>query len=339
MRGYAPTSPAPDGRYQSVLLAQDAVALIGALGAERAFLIGHDWGATAAYGAAALAPERIERLVTIGAAHPAAFRGDLAASYERHKGIWHAYFFQMPNAEHVVAANDLAFLEAWWRDASPEFDPAPVIERVKATFREPGVVTAALNYYRHTFHPANRDPALAQLHERITSTPTPVPTLALHGTRDRPGRLEAFETMDDLFAKGLEKTVFPGAGHFVHVERPREVQPAHRRVPRRERGPARLNLGSGDPVETAWGPFTRASAPFRRAWASRPSPARLGRGISRGIPDGAGPFLEAQRIAVLAGIEGPRASGRRSRRAILDSSRRRTSARFDSPPGSTRPTL
>jgi pimeloyl-ACP methyl ester carboxylesterase len=45
----------------------------------------------------------------------------------------------------------------------------------------------------------------------------------LHGTRDRPGRLEAFEAMDDLFPKGLEKVVLPGAGHFVHVERPREV--------------------------------------------------------------------------------------------------------------------
>ena len=120
MRGYAPTTPAPDGRYQSVLLAQDAVALIAALGAERAFLVGHDWGAAATYGAAALAPERIERIVTIGAAHPAAFRGDLATSYERHKGIWHAYFFQMPNAEQVVAANDFAFLEHWWRDASPD---------------------------------------------------------------------------------------------------------------------------------------------------------------------------------------------------------------------------
>src|ERR1700752_3570582 len=41
MRGYAPTSAAPDGRYQSVLLAQDAVALITALGAERAFGVGH----------------------------------------------------------------------------------------------------------------------------------------------------------------------------------------------------------------------------------------------------------------------------------------------------------
>lgn len=223
MRGYAPTTLSADGRYQSVLLAQDVVGLVNAFGAARAFLVGHDWGATAAYGAASLAPERIERMVTIGAAHPAAVRGDLAASYERHKGIWHAYFFQMPFAEQIVAANDFAFLEQWWRDASPEYDPAPVIERVKATFRQPGVLTAALNYYRHTFHPANRDPALQSLHERISTTPTPVPTLALHGTRDRPGRLEAFEGMDDLFAKGLEKVVLPGAGHFVHLERPREV--------------------------------------------------------------------------------------------------------------------
>jgi pimeloyl-ACP methyl ester carboxylesterase len=223
MRGYAPTSPAPDGRYQAVLLAQDAIALIAALGDGRAFVVGHDWGATAAYGAAALAPERIMRMVTIGAAHPAAVRGDLATRYERHKGVWHAYFFQMPFAEQVVAANDLAFLEDWWRDASPEYDAAAVIERVKATFRQPGVVTAALNYYRHTFHPANRDPALQPLQERASAAPTSVPTLAVHGTRDRPGRLEAFEGMDDLFVKGLEKVVYPGAGHFVHLERPGDV--------------------------------------------------------------------------------------------------------------------
>jgi pimeloyl-ACP methyl ester carboxylesterase len=64
MRGYAPTSPAPDGRYQAVLLAQDAVELIGALGSARAFLVGHDWGATATYGAATLAPARVKKLVT-----------------------------------------------------------------------------------------------------------------------------------------------------------------------------------------------------------------------------------------------------------------------------------
>jgi pimeloyl-ACP methyl ester carboxylesterase len=223
MRGYAPTSPAPDGRYQSVLLAQDVVALVGALGRGRAFLVGHDWGATATYGAAVLAPERLHRIVTIAAAHPGAVRGRLAARYERHKGLWHAYFFQMPFAEQVVADDDFAFIEQWWRDASPEYDPTPILGRVKATFRQPGVVTAALGYYRHTFHPGNRDPALEPLQQRISSEPTPVPTLALHGTRDRPGRLEAFEGMDDLFPKGVEKVVYPGTGHFVHLERPAEV--------------------------------------------------------------------------------------------------------------------
>lgn len=220
MRGYAPTSAPADGRYQSVLLAQDAVALIDAFGVQQAYLVGHDWGAQSVYGAAVLAPERIDRIVTIGAAHPAAARGDLAMRYDRLKGIWHAFFFQMPFAEQAVAANDFAFLEAWWRDAAPDFDPpADLMEPLKATFRQPGVVAAALNYYRHTFHPDNRDPRLQALQERVSNEPTPVPTLAFHGTKDRPGRLEAFESMDALFLNGVEKVILPGAGHFVHLER------------------------------------------------------------------------------------------------------------------------
>lgn len=226
MRGYAPTTAPADERYQSALLSQDVVALIEAFGVERAFLVGHDWGAQAVYGAAVLAPERIECIVTIGAAHPAAARGDLSMRYDRLKGIWHAFFFQMPFAEQAVAANNFAFLESWWRDASPEFNPpADMMARLKDTFRQPGVVTAALNYYRHTFHPDNRDPKLQAVQERVSNDLTPVPTLAFHGTKDRPGRLEAFEAMDHLFLNGVEKIVFPGTGHFVHLERPDEVNP------------------------------------------------------------------------------------------------------------------
>jgi pimeloyl-ACP methyl ester carboxylesterase len=142
------------------------------------------------------------------------------------KGGWHAYFFQMPSAEQAVMANDYEFLEKWWRDASPEFDiPFDIMESVRQTFRQPGVAMAAINYYRHTMHPANRDPALAQLQEKATVTPTPVPALALHGTKDRPGRLEAFASMDQFFAAGLEKVILPGTGHFLHLERPDEVNP------------------------------------------------------------------------------------------------------------------
>ena len=62
MRGYAPTSVPTDGRYQSGVLAQDALALHDVLGADdRAVIIGHDHGAIAAHGAASAAPERWRR--------------------------------------------------------------------------------------------------------------------------------------------------------------------------------------------------------------------------------------------------------------------------------------
>jgi len=199
--------------------------LIPALGAEQACIVGHDWGAFATFGAAALAPEQIQKIVVLAVAHPGAMLGALASDYDMIKGGWHAYFFQMPFAEQAVSAHDFAFIERWWQDASPEYDvPAEIMASVKETFRQPGVVTAALNYYRHTFHPDNRDPALQPLREKMAA-PTTVPTLALHGTRDRPGRLTAFNAMDHLFTKGLEKEIYPGLGHFLHLEKPAKVNP------------------------------------------------------------------------------------------------------------------
>ena len=61
----------------------------------------------------------------------------------------------------------------------------------------------------------------------IQAGPIRVPTLALHGTRDRPRRLESFLSsgMYAYFSGGLEKIIIPGTGHFMHQERPAEVNP------------------------------------------------------------------------------------------------------------------
>src|ERR1700733_14905028 len=62
LRGYAPTE-IPTGReYDPDPLGQDGLALIEALGERRAIGVGHDWGATAAYAAASLGPEKVELL-------------------------------------------------------------------------------------------------------------------------------------------------------------------------------------------------------------------------------------------------------------------------------------
>src|SRR6202161_4476444 len=64
MRGYQPTAiPARDADQET--LARDPLALIDALGASEAVVIGHDWGASAAYGAAALGPDRVKKLFVL----------------------------------------------------------------------------------------------------------------------------------------------------------------------------------------------------------------------------------------------------------------------------------
>ncbi len=66
MRGYHPTGLAPDANYQVASLALDAIALADTLAPERpAVLVGHDWGAMAAYTAVTHAPTRFSRLANM----------------------------------------------------------------------------------------------------------------------------------------------------------------------------------------------------------------------------------------------------------------------------------
>src|SRR5207248_10523053 len=65
LRGYAPTGLDAQGRYQNGASVTDVVGLHDALGGDGdAVLIGHDWGARIATGAAVLAPERFRSVVT-----------------------------------------------------------------------------------------------------------------------------------------------------------------------------------------------------------------------------------------------------------------------------------
>jgi pimeloyl-ACP methyl ester carboxylesterase len=224
MRGYAPTQAPADGRYQSAVLALDAVELIAALGYTAAAILGHDWGAVAAYGAAIHAPARVSRLVTVAVPHGPAIFNAFVTNPAQQRRSWYMFFFQHPLAEVAVAHGDFDFLALLWQDWSPGWDyPAEEMEALKATFRLPGVLQAALGYYRSTLNPTLQDPTLATLQEQLVSAPVPVPTLMLHGARDGCIGVELLEGMEALFPAGLRKVVVPGAGHFLHQERPNEA--------------------------------------------------------------------------------------------------------------------
>jgi pimeloyl-ACP methyl ester carboxylesterase len=219
MRGYAPTEPAPDGRYESEALSVDVIALIDALGESDAIVFGHDWGAVAAYGAAAAVPARIRKLVTAAVPYGVGFFQALATNYAQQRRSWYMYFFQSAIAEMAVSFNDFAFLEKLWADWSPGWKwSAEEMEALKRCFRTPGTLSAALGYYRATLGPLFRGTAPAA--EGVNPTPIEVPAMMIHGRNDGCIGADLLEDMAAYFTHGLRTEIIDGAGHFVHQEKP-----------------------------------------------------------------------------------------------------------------------
>src|SRR5687768_4443806 len=115
MRGYAPTEVPEDGRYFMGDLVRDIGGLHEGLGGdERAVLIGHDWGAVAAYPALGFAPERWRRAVALSIPPPGLFMNALLTNFDQQKRSWYIFFFQHALADMVVPADDLAFIDRIW---------------------------------------------------------------------------------------------------------------------------------------------------------------------------------------------------------------------------------
>jgi pimeloyl-ACP methyl ester carboxylesterase len=224
MRGYSPTEAAPDGRYDSAALSEDALALIPALGYKDAIVFGHDWGAVAAYGAAAASPDRVTKLITAAVGYGSGFFEALATNYAQQRRSWYMFFFQTKIAEAAVSFNDFAFLEKLWTDWSPGWKWAPEdLEALKQSFRATGTLEAALGYYRATLGPALNMPVDPKSLASMMNIPINVPAMMFHGRDDGCIGAETLAGMAKLFPKGLKLELVPNAGHFVHQERPDHV--------------------------------------------------------------------------------------------------------------------
>ena len=224
LRGYAPTGIPADGRYSSAALALDAVRLHEVLGGgSDAVLIGHDWGAIAAYPAASAAPDRWRRLVTMAVPPGPAMGGMLR--YDQIKRSFYMWFFQLPLADFIVPANDHEFIARLWEDWSPGYDAKVDVDHVRAALGDPANVAAAIGYYRATFGTGPKlppDPEVAAIEAASGGLP-PQPLLYLHGHDDGCLGAELAAAAEPLLTGDSTMVMVPGAGHFLHLERPDEV--------------------------------------------------------------------------------------------------------------------
>jgi pimeloyl-ACP methyl ester carboxylesterase len=214
IRGYAPSAVPDSGRYDPEALGRDLVALAERYGGGKPVrLVGHDWGAIAAFSAAALAPERFSHLCTMAVPHAAALARAFSAAQARRS--WYIGLFQLPRlAEARLEADDFALVDRLWRDWSPGYAAtADELRTVKEGLR--GRSRAALGYYR-----ALRSPGGAMTRSRrLLFARVQVPSLHLHGADDGCVGVECAQGAERWYDASYALRVVDGAGHFLQRER------------------------------------------------------------------------------------------------------------------------
>jgi pimeloyl-ACP methyl ester carboxylesterase len=228
-RGYAPTAVPASGLSPIQGWVADIIAFghhFGATAESGSVLIGHDWGAIAAYGAASSASELWGSLIT-ASIPPMSITATRMGEYEQMKMFWYQYFFQQPTAELTVKANDFAFITNLWADWSPGYDATEALTHVREAFAHDANLSAALSTYRCLYDQSKTD----EYREYGFSAfaPHPQRTLYLHGATDGCMHVGDPRAIAAVLPEGSRVEVVLNAGHFLQYEEP-EVFSAHIRA-------------------------------------------------------------------------------------------------------------
>lgn len=219
--GYAPSSL--KGPFDVPTLARTILSFIDELSAsEPVRIVGHDWGAVIAQYALADRPERFRASATLAIPHVLAIETNIERYPRQLRRSAYIGFFQLPVvSDRAVKWGDYRFVERLWRSWSPGFDPgSDQLDELKLCLR--ASMPAPLKYYRALASPK----AIRDIRATVGAGPIVVPTMHLHGEQDGCIGPEIAEDQEEHFSAMFELVMLAGAGHWVHLERPDEVNAA-----------------------------------------------------------------------------------------------------------------
>jgi pimeloyl-ACP methyl ester carboxylesterase len=206
LRGYQPQTIVAARPYDFETIGRDGLALLDAIGAPRAVLVGHDWGALMAYVMATLAPERTRGVVALAIPHPSVLKRSPASLFAAR----HFIALKLPWAAHSVRRNDFAYLARLYQRWAPNWTGAErdrSLQLAKQALSTSATLEGAIDYYR----------ALPLGGSRLLDQPPAVPTLCVGGTRDLID-VELYEASAALFPRPSRALIVEGAGHWPHRE-------------------------------------------------------------------------------------------------------------------------
>jgi pimeloyl-ACP methyl ester carboxylesterase len=215
-RGYnLSDKPKKISAYNLDELAADVAGLIDALGREKIYLVGHDWGAAVAWWAAIKYPQRLARVAILNAPHPKVMRWNMLHNPAQRRKSWYFLFFQIPFLpEWRMRKNNWDVgARALQRTSRAGTFSEEDIELYRQAWSQPGATEGMMNWYRASLRSRPR---------RVSNPRVAVPLLLIWGGKDKFLRRELAQESIDLCDDG--KLIFiDEATHWVQHEESERV--------------------------------------------------------------------------------------------------------------------
>ena len=226
LRGYGTTrflSEATFRNGQQSALGVDVVALMDALGIDRAIVAGFDWGARTAGVMAALWPERCRAIVSVSGyliGSQTANQAPLPPKAELQ--WWYQYYFATERGRAGYERYRSDFAKLIWQIASPQwkFDEA-TFDRTAQSFDNPDHVDIVIHNYRWRLGLAEGEPEYEELEQRLAEAPViTVPAITLEGDGNGAPHPDPAAYAEKFTGKYTHRLIAGGVGHNLPQEAP-----------------------------------------------------------------------------------------------------------------------